>query len=33
MLSDGICYASIFDVGVLPKYQKKGIGKGFWIHY
>jgi GNAT superfamily N-acetyltransferase len=27
MLSDGICYASIFDVGVLPEYQKKGIGK------
>lgn len=28
MLSDGICYASIFDVGVLPGYQKKGLGKG-----
>jgi ribosomal protein S18 acetylase RimI-like enzyme len=28
MLSDGICYGSIFDVGVLPEYQKKGIGKG-----
>lgn len=28
MLSDGICYGSIFDVGVLPQYQKKGIGKG-----
>jgi aralkylamine N-acetyltransferase len=28
MLSDGICYAAIFDVGVLPEYQKKGIGKG-----
>ena len=28
MLSDGICYATIFDVGVLPEYQKKGIGKG-----
>lgn len=27
MLSDGICYAAIFDVGVLPEYQKKGIGK------
>lgn len=27
MLSDGICYGTIFDVGVLPEYQKKGIGK------
>jgi aralkylamine N-acetyltransferase len=27
MLSDGICYASVFDLGVLPKYQKKGIGR------
>jgi len=28
MLSDGICYGAIFDVAVLPEYQKKGIGKG-----
>jgi GNAT superfamily N-acetyltransferase len=28
MLSDGICYGTIFDLGVLPEYQKKGIGKG-----
>lgn len=28
MLSDGISYGSVFDVGVLPEYQKKGIGKG-----
>ena len=28
MLSDGICYGMIFDVGVLPEYQKSGIGKG-----
>ena len=28
MLSDGICYGAVFDVGVLPEYQKKGIGKG-----
>ena len=27
MLSDGICYGSIFDVGVLPEYQKRGVGK------
>jgi aralkylamine N-acetyltransferase len=27
MLSDGICYGAIFDVGVLPDYQKKGVGK------
>jgi len=28
MLSDSICYGAVFDVGVLPEYQKKGIGKG-----
>ena len=28
MLSDGICYGAIFDVAVLPEYQKKGVGKG-----
>ncbi len=28
MLSDGVCYGMIFDVGVLPEYQKLGIGKG-----
>ncbi len=28
MVSDGICYGMIFDLGVLPKYQKKGIGNG-----
>lgn len=28
MLSDGICYGAIFDLGVLPEYQKQGIGKG-----
>ncbi len=28
MLSDGISYGMIFDVGVLQEYQKKGIGKG-----
>lgn len=28
MISDGICYGMIFDVGVLPEYQKLGIGKG-----
>jgi aralkylamine N-acetyltransferase len=27
MISDGICYGSIFDLGVLPEYQKKGVGK------
>lgn len=27
MLSDGICYGMIFDVGVLPEFQKLGIGK------
>ncbi|MGG7162355.1 GNAT family N-acetyltransferase [Clostridium ihumii] len=28
MISDGVCYGAIFDVGVLPEYQKKGIGRG-----
>jgi aralkylamine N-acetyltransferase len=28
MISDGICYGSIFDLGVLPEYQKRGVGKG-----
>lgn len=28
MLSDGISYGMVFDVGVLQEYQKKGIGKG-----
>ncbi len=27
-LSDGLCYASIFDVAVLPDFQKRGVGKG-----
>ncbi|MBN1396688.1 MAG: GNAT family N-acetyltransferase [Bacteroidetes bacterium] len=27
LISDNICYGMIFDVGVLPEYQKKGIGK------
>ncbi len=28
LLSDGYCYGWIHDVGVLPEYQGKGIGKG-----
>lgn len=28
MISDGYCYAWIHDIGVLPSYQKKGIGNG-----
>ena len=28
LISDGICYGTIFDLGVLPDYQKQGIGKG-----
>lgn len=27
MISDGVCYGWIHDVGVHPDYQKKGIGK------
>lgn len=28
LLSDGICYGMIFDLGVLPEYQRMGIGRG-----
>lgn len=28
LLSDGVCYGMVFDVGVLPSFQKQGIGKG-----
>ena len=28
MLTDGVCYGSIIDVGVLPAFQRQGIGKG-----
>lgn len=28
LISDGICYGTIFDLGVLPEYRKQGIGKG-----
>ena len=27
MLSYGICYGTVFDLGVLQEYQKKGIGR------
>jgi ribosomal protein S18 acetylase RimI-like enzyme len=27
LVSDGITYGTVFDVGVLPEYQKRGIGK------
>lgn len=27
LVSDGVCYGWVHDVGVLPSYQKKGIGK------
>ncbi|MCP4180197.1 MAG: GNAT family N-acetyltransferase [bacterium] len=27
LVSDGICYGMIFDIGVLPEYHKQGIGK------
>ncbi|OYT61444.1 hypothetical protein B6U67_05805 [Methanosarcinales archaeon ex4484_138] len=27
LISDGICYGTIFDLGVLPEYQKQGIGR------
>ena len=28
MLSDGLCYGTIYDVGVLEAYQGQGVGKG-----
>ena len=28
MLSDGVCYGTIYDVGVLEAYQGQGVGKG-----
>lgn len=28
MLSDGYCYGWIHDIGVLPEYQRRGIGQG-----
>jgi GNAT superfamily N-acetyltransferase len=27
LLSDGVCYGWIHDIGVLPDFQKKGIGR------
>ena len=27
VLTDHVCYATIFDVGVLPGYQKRGVGR------
>lgn len=32
MISDGECYGWIHDMGVLPSYQKNGIGKGIMDH-
>ncbi len=32
LISDGVCYGMVFDVGVLPSYQKQGIGKGIMNH-
>ena len=28
MLSDGVCYAMVFDVAVLPDYRRRGIATG-----
>ena len=28
MLSDGVCYGMVFDVGVIPEYRRKGIATG-----
>lgn len=32
MLSDGVCYGTIHDVGVLPGYRKMGVGRGLVEH-
>jgi ribosomal protein S18 acetylase RimI-like enzyme len=31
IITDGICYGFISDVGVLPAFQKRGIGKGIMV--
>lgn len=28
VLSDGLCYSAIFDIGVLPEFQRSGVGRG-----
>jgi len=33
LLSDGICYGMIFDLGVLPEYQRRGLVEAYWINY
>ena len=32
ILTDGICYGCIYDVGVLPQLQGQGFGKGIMKH-
>lgn len=32
MISDGRCYGMIFDLGILPEYQKKGIGRNIVLN-
>lgn len=27
LISDGVCYGAIFDVGVVPEFQGQGVGK------
>lgn len=30
LLSDGVCYGTVFDVGVFPKYRRQGIATGIF---
>jgi N-acetylglutamate synthase-like GNAT family acetyltransferase len=32
IITDGVCYGCIYDVGVLPLLQGRGIGKGIMKH-
>lgn len=31
LLTDGLCYGNIYDLGVLPEFQKQGIGRGIMV--
>ena len=32
LITDGICYGFIVDIGVMPAFQKQGVGKGIMTH-
>ena len=31
LLTDGLCYGNIYDLGVLPEFQRQGIGSGIMV--